>query len=305
LKEAKEMLRSYRKALTFVLLTISISWGMAALYFALGGEWRTGDWKAILFGFVYMWIPALVAIGVQKGIYREPVIKPLGISFRFNWWFLVAWLLPPAIALLSSVISLAFPGVSFSADMSGLIERMAYYLRGFTPEQLEAEKSRLAAIPMWVFLLGGLIQGLLAGATVNALFAFGEELGWRGFLFRELAPLGFWKSQALIGLIWGIWHAPIILQGHNYPQHPVLGVPMMCLFSLLYSPIIGYIRLRTGSVLAAAIMHGTLNGTAGLGILFLKGGDDLTVGLTGAAGFIAIALVNLAIYLWGKPEKSQ
>jgi len=296
------MLRSYRKALTFVLLTISISWGVAALYFALGGKWRAGDWKAVLFGFVYMWIPALVAIGVQRGIYREPIVKPLGISSSFNLWFLAAWLLPPAIALLSSAISLAFPGVSFSADMSGFIERLASYL---APEQSEALKSQLAAIPMWLFLLSGLIQGLLAGATVNALFAFGEELGWRGILFKELAPLGFWGSQALIGLIWGIWHAPIILQGHNYPQHPVLGVPMMCLFCLLFSPIIGYIRLRSGSVLAAAIMHGTLNGTAGLSLFFLKGGNDLTVGLTGAAGFIAMALVNLAIYFWGKPGEIQ
>jgi len=295
------MFISYRKVLTFVLLTILISWGMATLYFALGGKWRTGDWKALLFGFVYMWIPALVAIGVQKGIYREPVVKPLGVSSRFSLWFLAAWLLPPAIALLSSVISLAFPGVSFSPDMSGFIERMTY----LTPEQLEAAKSQLAAIPMWIFLLSGLIQGLLAGATVNALFAFGEELGWRGLLFKELAPLGFWKSQALIGLIWGIWHAPLILKGHNYPQHPVLGIPMMCLFCLLFSPIIGYIRLRSGSVLAAAIMHGTLNGTAGLSLLLLKGGDDLTVGLTGAAGFIAMALVNLAIYIWGKPGKLQ
>jgi len=297
------MLKSYRKALVFVLLTLSISWGIAALYFALGGEWVAGGLKALSFGFVYMWLPALVAIAVQKGIYREPIAKPLGISFRLNLWFLAAWFLPPAIAIASLLISLAFPGISFSADASAFAERIAYYLRGAPPEQLETVKSQLAAIPMWVFFISSLIQGLLAGATINTLFAFGEELGWRGFLFKELAPLGFWKAQALIGLIWGIWHAPLILKGHNYPQHPVLGVPMMCLFCLLFSPIIGYIRLRSGSVLAAAIMHGTLNGTAGLSLFFLKGGNDLTVGLTGAAGFIAMALVNLLIYLWGKPGK--
>ncbi|MCS7286941.1 MAG: CPBP family intramembrane glutamic endopeptidase [Anaerolineae bacterium] len=299
------MEKSYRKAFVFVLLTISISWAIIELYFALGGKWIGGGFKAFLMGIVYMWVPATVAIAVQKWIYRESLKKPLGISFSLNQWFLVAWFLPPVLALASAGISLAFPGVSFSADMSGLVERMMAYARDLPPEQLEALKAQLAATPLWVAILSGIIQGLLAGATINALAAFGEELGWRGLLFGELLPLGFWKSQALIGLIWGLWHAPIILRGHNYPQHPVPGVLMMCLFCLFLSPIIGYIRLKSKSVLAATLMHGSLNGTAGISLLFIRGGNDLTVGITGAAGLIAMALANLAIYLWGKPERSQ
>ncbi len=294
-----------RKALIFALLTIALSWGMIYLYFALGGEWGAGSARALAVAIVYMWIPALAAILVQKVIYREPIKRPLGISFSLNRWFLAAWFLPPILALASSILSLAFPGVSFSSDMSGFAERIASYARGLSPEELEALKAQITATPMWVAVLSGLIQGMIAGATVNALAAFGEELGWRGLLFGELLPLGFWRSQALIGLVWGIWHAPLILRGHNYPQHPVPGVFMMCLFCLLLSPIIGYIRLRAGSVLAAALMHGTLNGTAGIGFFFLKGGNDLTVGVTGAAGLIAMALVNLAIYFRGRPVWSR
>ncbi len=291
-------MRNYSRAMVFTLLAFAFSWAAIELYFALGGKWAGGGFAAFSMAVVYMWIPGLVAIMVQKLIYREP----LKISFSLNRWFLAAWVIPPALTLFSSVISLAFPGVSFSADMSGLAERVAAYARNIPPEQLEALKAQLAATPLWVALVSGIVQGLLAGATINALVALGEELGWRWFLFKELLPIGFWKSQALIGLIWGIWHAPIILRGHNYPQHPVPGVFMMCLFCLLLSPIIGYIRLKAGSVLAAALMHGTLNGTAGIGLLFLKGGNDLTVGITGVAGFIAMALANLAIYFWGKPQ---
>lgn len=291
-------MRNYSRAMVFTLLAFAFSWAAIEVYFALGGKWAGGGFAAFSMAVVYMWIPGLVAIMVQKLIYREP----LKISFSLNRWFLAAWVIPPALTLFSSVISLAFPGVSFSADMSGLAERVAAYARNIPPEQLEALKAQLAATPLWVALVSGIVQGLLAGATINALVALGEELGWRWFLFKELLPIGFWKSQALIGLIWGIWHAPIILRGHNYPQHPVPGVFMMCLFCLLLSPIIGYIRLKAGSVLAAALMHGTLNGTAGIGLLFLKGGNDLTVGITGVAGFIAMALANLAIYFWGKPQ---
>jgi len=291
-------MRNYSRAMVFTLLAFAFSWAAIEVYFALGGKWAGGGFAAFSMAVVYMWIPGLVAIMVQKLIYREP----LKIYFSLNRWFLAAWVIPPALTLFSSVISLAFPGVSFSADMSGLAERVAAYARNIPPEQLEALKAQLAATPLWVALVSGIVQGLLAGATINALVALGEELGWRWFLFKELLPIGFWKSQALIGLIWGIWHAPIILRGHNYPQHPVPGVFMMCLFCLLLSPIIGYIRLKAGSVLAAALMHGTLNGTAGIGLLFLKGGNDLTVGITGVAGFIAMALANLAIYFWGKPQ---
>jgi uncharacterized protein len=36
-------------------------------------------------------------------------------------------------------------------------------------------------------------------------------------------------------------------------------------------------------VIAAAIMHGTLNGTVGISIMTLEGGNELLVGSTGLA----------------------
>ena len=114
---------------------------------------------------------------------------------------------------------------------------------------------------------------------------------------RSYAPLGFWRSSAVIGVVWGFWHAPLILQGHNYPQHPWIGVFMMCVFTVLLSPLMGYVTIRANSVIAAAIFHGTLNATAGIGMLVLKGGNDLTVGVTGLAGFITLLLANLVLFL--------
>ena len=110
--------------------------------------------------------------------------------------------------------------------------------------------------------------------------------------------MGFWKSSALIGIIWGVWHAPIILQGHNYPQHPVAGVFMMVAWCVLLAPIFSYARLKAKSVIAAAIIHGSLNATAGLAIMVVKGGNDLLVGVTGAAGFIVLAIINLFIFIF-------
>ena len=293
------MTRNIRKSALFVGLTFLFSWLMAILFFGLGG--RLSTLGAFLMVGAYMFVPAIVAIVVQKYVYGEPIREPLGISWRLNRWFLVAWLLPPLFAFATLGVSLLFPGVGYSPEMSGMFERFGAML---TPEQLKQMEEQIAALPVHTIWIS-LAQGLIAGITINAVFGFGEELGWRGFLQRELEFLGFWPSSAVIGVIWGVWHAPIILQGHNYPQHPLVGVAMMTVFTLLLAPIFGYIRLRAKSVIAAAIAHGSLNATAGLAIMVLEGGSDLTTGATGLAGFIVLALLNIGIFFHQRTFKLE
>lgn len=285
------MNKNIKKAITFIGLTFFLNYLMVILYFALGGKWVMPG--SLIVATIYMFIPMITALVVQKFIYKEPIRKPLGISFKLNRWFLVAWLLPPIIAFATLGVSLLFPGVEYSPEMAGMFEK---YESVLTPEQLAEMKNQATAFPIHIIWLV-LLQGLLAGITINAVAGFGEELGWRGFLQKELGYLGFWKSSALIGFIWGIWHAPIILQGHNYPEHPLAGVLMMIIFTLLISPIFSYVRLKAKSVIAAAIIHGSLNATAGLPLIVLKGGNDLTVGVTGVAGFIVLALVNVGLLI--------
>jgi len=278
----------------FVGLTFLLSYLLVFIYLALGGKWIiTGS---LIVATTYMFIPMVVAIIVQKHILGEPVKGPLGISFKLNRWFLVAWLLPVIIAFATLGVSLLLPGVEYSPEMAGIFEKFESVL---TPEQFQQMKAQADASPLHPFWIG-LLQGLIAGITINAVAGFGEELGWRGFLQKELGYLGFRKSSIIIGLVWGIWHAPIILQGHNYPEHPQAGVFMMIIFTLLLSPIFSYVRLKAKSVIAAAIIHGSLNATIGLPLMVIKGGNDLTVGATGLAGFIALALANVGIFIYDR-----
>ena len=136
----------------------------------------------------------------------------------------------------------------------------------------------------------------MAGPTINAVAAFGEELGWRGLLLKELKTIGFWRSSLVIGFLWGLWHLPVIVNGYNYPGHPVAGPIMMTLVTILLSPLIGYVRLRAESVFAAAVFHGTFNAAATL-VLFLSGGNVLLVGMTGLAGMLTLLLANAALWL--------
>ncbi len=113
---------------------------------------------------------------------------------------------------------------------------------------------------------------------------------------RAVAPLGFWKGSALVGLLWGPWHAALIVQGYNYPQHPFIGVAMMTVMTVLLSPLVAAARLGGRSVIAAAICHGSFNAAAGFAVIFLKESNDLLVGVTGLAGALALALFDLGLF---------
>lgn len=285
------MTKETRTTLQFIGITFFLCWTLAGIFALSGGEWQSRE--GIPIALVYMVMPGLVALYVQRYLAREPLRETLAIQVRPNRWFLAAWILPAAISLLSIGTALLMPGVQYSPDLSGFFQRYAHI---FSPDQIAQMRANMEKAPIPVFWTG-LLNGLIAGITVNALFALGEELGWRGLLVHRLSILGFWRMAGVIGLIWGIWHAPIILMGHNYPEHPIPGVFMMVGFTLLLTPLLLYIRLRSGSTIAAAVFHGTVNGLAGLSLLVLAGGNDLTVGMTGLAGFAAIALVTLAVAL--------
>ncbi|MCL5025308.1 MAG: CPBP family intramembrane metalloprotease [Chloroflexi bacterium] len=285
----------WRRTLAFLIPTFVITFLFGfAIYAFLGAALGPLATFALV---GYMYIPALVVVVLKKGVYHEP-LRELGVYFRPNTWWLVAWLLPPVLALVAMRVGLLFPGVSFSWGMEGMYQRFGGTL---TPEQIELMRAQTAALPIHPFWLA-LLQGLVAGPTINAIAAFGEELGWRGFLLRQLLPLGFWRSAAITGVIWGLWHAPLVWNGYNYPQHPgAIAVAMMTVWTMLLSPVFAWVRLRSGSVIAAAILHGTLNATAGLAIMTLVGGDDLITGLTGLAGFIVLAVANLVILALDRP----
>ena len=102
------------------------------------------------------------------------------------------------------------------------------------------------------------------------------------------------------GVIWGFWHAPAILQGHNYPDRPLLGVGMMIVFTVLLGIFFSWLYLKTASPWAPALGHGTVNAVAGLPLLLLTG-VDLTLGgtLTSVSGWLALAALIGVLY-WKK-----
>lgn len=288
-------MKTINKTTLFLILTFSISFILAGIYKLCGGT-GTGTVGFTLLGTIYMFVPTICVLIVVKIIHKEKIRKSLFISFKINRWFLIAWLLMPVIMFSTLGINLLFPNVSFNPEMTGFLDRFQSIM---TPEQIEQAQLQMNSLPINIIWLL-LISGLFAGITVNGLAAFGEELGWRGFLLKSFQHMSFGKASIVIGFIWGIWHTPMILMGHNYPQHTQIGVIMMIVLCILLTPIYLYITIKSKSVIAAAIMHGTMNATAGISIMAIKGGNDLTSGIAGLAGMITIALFIMALFLFDR-----
>ncbi len=253
---------NYKKILVFLGLTFGLDWGLAITYFTLGNSINS---KLFLpMALIYMMIPATVAIIVQKFIYKQPVKCPLAISLRLNRWFAVAWFLPFILAIFNILT-----------------------------DSLIVTSHRQPSL----FHLGMSIFSILTINTFfTSMFTFGEELGWRGLMLGELKSLSFFKANLIIGIIWGIWHAPLILAGYNYPQHPKIGLALFVVQCILLSNIFSYLRIKAKSVIASTIVHAAYNASAPLVYMFINNGNDLIIGVCGICGIIVLLIVNIIIY---------
>lgn len=130
------------------------------------------------------------------------------------------------------------------------------------------------------------------GAIINAPFAFGEEIGWRGWLLPALRPLGTWPGLLISGAFWGFWHTPLILLGYNFGLTDLTGVLLMIFACMLLGVLLGWTRLRTGSVWPAVFGHGALNASAGLGALLVAADSPIPAALIAGP----LGLINCAVF---------
>jgi membrane protease YdiL (CAAX protease family) len=112
-----------------------------------------------------------------------------------------------------------------------------------------------------------LLPGLLLAAVVLVPLVAGEEIAWRGFLQGPLmAEYGTIGGVVLLGLVWGIWHAPIALRGHNlrsaYWAEAFVLYPVMC---VAYSFPLAFLTVETGSIWPALVFHAVNNAVGSVG----------------------------------------
>ncbi len=286
-----------RRISLFLGFAFGIAWITGLIIYLTGGLTNSPQLfpgvslALVLMATAYMWAPALGNI-LTRLITREGW-KDVGLRphFRKGWrYWLAGWFLPAVMTLFGAAVFFVLFPQYFDASLS------------LVHKQIAAAPALFALSP-WIFIAIQLVAGVLISPIANSLATFGEEFGWRGYLLPKLMPLGSRKAMLLIGLIWGVWHWPVIFMGYEYgfkyPGYPWAGPLLFLWVTFGFGTFLAWLTLRSKSIWPAVIGHAAINGIAGAAVLATTGQPNpllgpLPVGIIGSLGY---ALVAIAIFV--------
>jgi membrane protease YdiL (CAAX protease family) len=275
----------YKKIAVFLSITFAFS---LIFYFLIIFAGTPGDFPII----GLMWCPGIAAIITQLVFHRS--LRGLGWKPGRFKYLLVAYLLPVAVGLISyTIIWLTGLGRFAPAEM---MDQMVG----------SAEAENLSLTP---FFVDYVLQMATLGVLFSLMSALGEEIGWRGLLVPELArKLPFTKTALISGAIWVVWHLPVILLGgYRNEGAPVwFGLICFCCLAVGVSFPLAWLRLKSGSLWPAALLHASHN-------LFIQGIFTPLTQDTGPTPYVydefgialALAMIGVAYIYWRERGKVE
>jgi membrane protease YdiL (CAAX protease family) len=157
--------------------------------------------------------------------------------------------------------------------------------------------------PPWISVVLGIFLLGTFGMVRSVSAALGEEIGWRGFLVPELAKTTSFTATSLIsGIVWSLWHYPILIYADYNAGTPTwYGLTCFTVMVISISFIFAWMRLKSGSVWTAAILHASHN-------LYIQGVFTPITRDTGKTKWfvdefgcvLPLVAIAFAIYFWTK-----
>jgi membrane protease YdiL (CAAX protease family) len=191
-----------------------------------------------------MWTPAAASM-VARLVLWEGFAD---VSFRLGGRrgskaIMLAVIFPTVVGLISYGIAWTTGLVHFSPHPIGLAAR---FVGSSTP-------------PVVVFMVN-----LALAVTIMTIFsastAAGEEIGWRGYMLTRLIDAGVPRPVLVSGVIWGLWHVPLILGGvYLAGPSPGLSALLWMVVATSLSFVLARLRLETGSIWPAIALHAAWN----------------------------------------------
>jgi uncharacterized protein len=213
--------------------------------------------------------------------------SPRDISFRWGGWTTTrAALIGTAFPLVAGLIAYGFSWAT----------GLAHFAVNDIPQTVFGiSMAGSAAMRFCKYLL----VSLIVGGFWNCRLALGEEIGWRGYMLTRLMDSGFPAPIFLSGLIWAVWHTPLILSG-VYPSvpHSILSIAVFVVDIIASGYVLAWLRVTSGSIWPCvwthsvwnAIILGPFDGSTTGGGIWVGEGGLLT---TFAAILFAIALYRI------------
>ena len=217
---------------------------------------------------------------------------------------LAAWFLPIVLTAVGTVLYFAvFPG---HFDMSG--EYLAANVGAEALEQLEAQ-----GITYAMYVLISVISSMTYAPLVNMVLAVGEEAGWRGFLYPQLkAKFGKKRGWIIGGVIWGMWHWPMIWligyeYGTDYVGFPIVGMLIFCIFTIAAGILCDWLYEKTDCIWIPSVFHGAVNAAATLPLAFCttNTGSSILLGPAPNGVLAGLPLAVCAMILLFKSVKPE
>jgi len=151
----------------------------------------------------------------------------------------------------------------------------------------------------------------LISATVSFLMllpsVLGEEIAWRGFLVPELAKFMSFTGVAFVsGLLWAMWHWPLILTGLSGNGETPIHYQLLCftVFIMSISFVMTYLRLKTNSLWTAVIFHMSINLFLQKVFIPLTAQNSNSVWFIDETGAVLATIsLSVALYFWRKGLK--
>jgi uncharacterized protein len=250
---------------------------------------------------------------------RHPVASYFVLTFTISWLgalFVAApHLLRHERSLPQLTGILMFPAMLLGPSLSGLILTRLIDgksgLRNLFSRMFDYRAGRWYAVllipPVLVLTVLLLLKTFVSPAFTPNFFLFGvffgvpagllEEIGWTGFAFPKMSshenPL---TASILLGLLWGLWHLPVIDYLGSATPHHSWWLPFALAFITAMTAmrvLICWLYSHTKSVLLAQLLH--ISSTGSLVIFsahrVTPAQEVLWYGLYAAALWIIVAII--------------
>jgi len=192
-----------------------------------------------------MWSPGLAAFATCK--LRGISFSTLGWKWGEARWHWAAYLLPVFYGLVAY-------GILWGSGLGGTV----------SPKYID-QAGAFLGLSGWTdtqVLIFAIVMFGTTGMVWRIAASLGEEIGWRGFLTPQLMKrFSFPVTSLFVGLVWSLWHAPLIFYT-KYNAGPYDLNQQMLNFTVMtigISFVLTYLRIRSQSVWPATVLHAAHN----------------------------------------------
>lgn len=283
-----------KRIIIYLLLTFAITFAIEFLIILPYSQNSDPSYAMMvtLFSAAVMLVPAISVLLTR--VFTKEGFNDHKISFSLKGgkikYYLLAWLLPVILVLFGALIYFfVFPN-QFDWNMS-------YYIK-----QLADAGTVVTADAFRTTIISQFITGVILGPVMNCIPCFGEEWGWRGYLLPKLTEvMPVFCAIIVDGIIWGLWHLPLIIAGKNYgleyKGYPYAGIGMMVVFCIFIGMFFSYLSIKCNSCIPAVIAHGAMNAVATIGVVFTVDGGKTLFGpsITGILSMIPTIITAVIV----------